>query len=382
MLETASLHRSAIFIQGLWRSGRARLTPLAGQALRSQRHLSASNALRQVVHALTKPQAAAHSASLRFATRPPPPRLPATRASRGIGRQAFTRPSVRKTHDVGLGTARSFSTGGNPTIDVLYNAPLILRAAMDFLDCPSERVRMQASQWRRTAVVSNGKIGLDGQRCVPSAATASSSAELFFAAAQPQEEQQEEAGLELIIPVEPRQSIALDLDAAHHSEESLLSPALMAELHLCGSQQRRHWKALEQLLSVLRDERQLGKVQLVTLSNREQVFRVGVCTWTEGELREALGLYESDDAFWIDAVDWRVVHEGDVWSDSDPGCQEDGDDDLVYPTADSCGSVWDVGWASSESNLSSGSEGGMGPASLLSDLGGLRSPTFEAWTRL
>lgn len=325
-----------------------------------------------------KPQPAAHSLSARrFATHTPP-RLPSTSLIARTGRQAFTRPSVgvRRTNELGLGHARKFSTGGNPTADVLYNAPLILRAALDFLDCPSERVARQAKGWRK-AVVAKGKIGLEGQRCCLPECEVASSAELF---AQAPEEAEE--GLELIIPVEPHagHTVEMDLDAAGHT--SLLSPELIAELNLRSSQQRRHWTALEHLLRFLREQDRLGRVHMVTLASHhgEQVFRVGVRQWTERELREALGMYETDQALWVDAVDWRVVHaeeECDFDSDWEVGCE----DDLVYPTADSC-SVWDVGWASSECKSSSSHSSGMGPASLLSDLGALRSPTFEAWSRL
>lgn len=293
--------------------------------------------------------------------------------------------------EVGLGKARQFSSA-TQAAEIIQNAPLLLRAALDALDCPSKAVQQQAPHWNRVCINTEGRIALGPRaRFNPAVATSSigdaSTSDLFLTEGALE---QPEAALELLVPSQPHDmpTFPFELDAL--DADRLLSPAFSHVLERQGACMRRHVQRFLGLLKVLKAHGQLVGVQLVTLSaddcgaepNARQLFRVAVRSWTEEELRQALGLFPKDAPPWEDIVDWRKVHS---YADSDEGLSASTEQemDFVFPRLDD-GFVEERGDGDDDldhcdvsSAESFGGHSGIGPGSLLRDLDELSSPRFR-----
>lgn len=428
------------FLRGLWAArpaGRIRLSPWLRQLVQVH-HLTAEVAPRCSPSTRTSrssarlPRASIHTQ----AHRPAAPRLGA------YGRSSLARcpaPTSFARHEVGLGRSRQFSSSAPAkAVDLIQNAPLLLRAALDALECPSKEVSSRAACWPRLCVTEDGRIALTARVAhyasapapaavapspsVVSCSSSASTSDLFpiEAAACAQAEAQ----MELLLPAQPSQmpTFPFELESGGDTDR-VLSAAFMHVLQRQGSYMQRHLKRLQSLLHLLEQHKQLGRVQLASVRSdnnddgslssvpgpERQVFRIGVKSWTESDLRQALGLQPDDTPPWQSLVDWRRVHSGDEDGDAaslTSSEEEEGIEglsasteqamDFVFPSAhqsatygrttvddDDCGLDYDKcdDWSSSSEGRTASSllsDFCLGPGSLLQELDELQSPRFRS----
>lgn len=298
-----------------------------------------------------------------------------------------------RVHDVGLGSARQFSNA-TPAVDIIQNAPLALRAALAYLDCPAPEVAHQAPYWGK-ATLKRGQIVLEPLHAKPSfpghsvssiedieGLELASTADLF---SEQHEQGQDVAALEMIIPLSPEHLPSFPAELEGEDANRVLSPAFMHMLQLQSSMHVRHLRRITKMVNLIDSYGQLHSNQLLLINSpsqderlhgTEQVFRIGIKSWTEEDLRQALGLWPDETPPWTSLTDWRLVHSSFLPLEE---TAHESDYDLVFPSSMDFGaleSFEESDLDGSDLDMITSPESSVGPESLLKELNSLSSPSF------